>query len=110
MKTNRYTAETKSKTPGKNISAPEAEVTNISANGVWVYVKDREYLLSYGEYPWFRDASVAQILNLQFFHEHHLHWPELDVDIELDSLAHPEKYPLTSHSQPAPYPVAAAAF
>ncbi|WP_420886735.1 DUF2442 domain-containing protein [Candidatus Kuenenia stuttgartensis] len=24
----------------------------------------------------------------------HLHWPDLDIDLEIDSLENPEKYPL----------------
>jgi len=27
---------------------------------------------------------------------HHLHWPDLDVDLSVESIEHPERYPLTS--------------
>jgi hypothetical protein len=27
-------------------------------------------------------------------HGYHLYWPELDVDLEIDDLENPEKYPL----------------
>jgi hypothetical protein len=26
----------------------------------------------------------------------HLHWPELDVDLHVDSIIHPERYPLVA--------------
>jgi hypothetical protein len=71
------------------------EVVNISAHGVWLYVNGREFFLSHAEYPWFRDATLAAVLNVQLIHGAHLHWPDLDVDLELDSLENPEAYPLT---------------
>jgi hypothetical protein len=29
-------------------------------------------------------------------HGYHLYWPDLDVDLEIDNLKNPEKYPLKS--------------
>jgi hypothetical protein len=51
-------------------------------------------MLSFSEYPWFSEAKISEIQNLQFLHGRHLRWPMLDVDIELDSLVMPERYPL----------------
>jgi hypothetical protein len=76
-------------------SPPSAvEVLNISRHGLWLYVKGKEHFLSYAEYPWFREATIGAVLNVQLLHEGHLHWPDLDVDLDLDSLLHPEQYPL----------------
>jgi hypothetical protein len=77
---------------GKNTST--VEVSNISGHGFWLFVVDREYFLPFSEYPWFRKATVAQILNVRLLQGHHLQWPDLDVDLELESLGEPEKYPL----------------
>ena len=82
----------KSSAVGKSIS--RAEVQDISQHGLWLYVKGREYLLPFKHYPWFRDAKVAEIQNVQLLHGMHLHWPDLDVDLELESLQSPDKYPL----------------
>ena len=71
------------------------EVVNISAHGVWLYVNGREYFLPHAEYPWFRNATLGAVLNVQLLHDTHLHWPDLDVDLELDSLENPDAYPLT---------------
>jgi len=71
-----------------------AEVTNIDRFGLWILVKEKEYFLSYDEYPWFKHAKVDQILNVQLQHADHLHWPELDVDLCTESLDRPDKYPL----------------
>ena len=82
----------KSQGLGKNIS--EVEVQNVSPNGVWLYALGREYFLSYDDYPWFKDAKVSEIYDLELLRGHHLHWPKLDVDLELESLEKPEGYPL----------------
>lgn len=75
-------------------STSRVEVLNISSRGVWLYVKGKEYFLPHEEFPWFRGATVAQIHAVKLLHGRHLHWERLDVDIELDSLEHPERYPL----------------
>ena len=80
------------KSPGKNTS--KAEVTQISPNGIWILVKDTEYFLSYRDFPWFENGTVAQIHNIQLLHGFHLRWPDLDVDLHLDSLKDIEKYSL----------------
>jgi len=71
-----------------------AEVTNMDRFGLWVLVQEKEYFLPYEQFPWFKDAKIDQILNVQLLHEDHLHWPELDVDLCIESLEQPEKYPL----------------
>ena len=82
---------TKLKNRGKSISA---EVSHISMHGIWVLVNDGEYMLSFSEYPWFSDAKLSEIQNVQVLNGNHLRWPMLDVDIEIDSLETPERYPL----------------
>jgi hypothetical protein len=73
------------------------EVQNISKDGIWIFVEDREYFLPYKDYPWFQDAKVSEIHNVKLFHGSHLQWPDLDVDLELESLQNPERYPLIYH-------------
>lgn len=75
-------------------STSKAEIVNISGFGIWLHVEGKEYFLPYEEYPWFRDAKIKEILNVQFIHGSHLRWPDLDIDLEIDSLENPEKYPL----------------
>ena len=82
----------KSFTLGKSIS--NAEVLDITRNGLWLLAKGREYFLPYNDYPWFKNATIATIYKVELIHGRHLHWSDLDVDLELESLDHPEKYPL----------------
>jgi hypothetical protein len=77
-----------------------AEVANISANGFWLLVDERELFVPFKQFPWFRAATVEQLLNVQRPHKHHLYWPDLDVDLAVDSIEHPERYPLVSKARP----------
>lgn len=70
------------------------EVTNISPNGIWILTNGKEYFISYNDYPVFETASIKQIAAVTTDCSGNLHWEEIDVDIELESLEHPENYPL----------------
>jgi hypothetical protein len=59
-------------------------------------VKKREYFLSYKDFPYFKDQTLNSIQNVQLLHGYHLYWPDLDIDLEIDNLENPEKYPLKS--------------
>lgn len=74
----------------------EAEVTNISRHGFWLLVDGHELFLPFAEFPWFKRASIEALLRLERPAPQHLHWPDLDVDLSLNSIEHPERYPLTS--------------
>jgi len=88
----------KSASLGRNISP--VEVTNISAHGFWLFVGERELFVAFQLFPWFRDASIRAITNVQLPSPHHLYWPDLDIDLAVESIEHPEKYPLVSKAQP----------
>jgi hypothetical protein len=74
----------------------DAEVTNISKHGFWLFLDNRELFLPFELFPWFKGASVQAILNVERPYSGHLHWPDLDVDLEVESIKHPEKYPRVS--------------
>jgi hypothetical protein len=69
-------------------------VANIDSHGFWLLVRGKEYFLPYEDYPWFKDAKVSEILNVELHHKSHLHWPDLDVDLCVESLEHPDAFPL----------------
>jgi len=75
-----------------------AEVTNVSPHGFWLLLREREVFVSFKEFPWFRDASIAELVNVQLPSPHHLYWPDLDVDVAVESLDDPERYPLVSRA------------
>jgi len=80
----------------KNESLKQPEVTNISQHGFWILLEGKEYFLPFEQFPWFKQASIAQITKLQFLHGTHLYWPDLDVDLSLAIIENPEKYKLVS--------------
>jgi len=82
----------RSKTRGT--SAPRVEVTNISANGVWIWAGGKELFMPYDDFPWFKDAPIRSILRVEEISEGHFYWPDLDVDLSVEIIEHPEKYPL----------------
>ncbi len=78
---------------GKNTLKPK--IINISEHGFWILLNDKEYFLPFITYPWFKDAKISSIINVELFHNHHLYWPELDVDLSIEILTNSDKYPLT---------------
>src|SRR5688500_2553686 len=81
-------------------STSPAEVTNVSAHGFWLFVGARELFVPFQQFPWFRDASIRAITNVQLPSPHHLYWPDLDIDLAVESIERPEKYPLVSQAPP----------
>ena len=81
---------------GKNISV---SVENITPFGIWIYISGKEYFLDYEHYPFFKDESLRKVNNIRLSHGYHLYWPDLDVDLEIDNLEHPEKYPLIAKKE-----------
>ena len=81
----------KSKTLGSDISI--VEVSHIDTRGFWLYVDGREHYLPFEDFPWFEEATVKQISRTERLGEEHVYWPDLDVDLTLDMIDHPENYP-----------------
>ena len=52
------------------------------------------------KFPWFEDAPVAQLLNVALPHPTHIYWPDLDVDLSVESIEFPERFPLVSRTRP----------
>ena len=71
-----------------------AEVANISAHGFWLFLGDREVFVPFREFPWFAEASISKLVNVLRPQEDHLYWPDLDVDLAVESIEHPERFPL----------------
>ncbi len=72
-----------------------AEVTMINAHSILLFVGGKEYYLSYDRFPWFKNARVLDVLNVTMPDEESLRWDAIDVDLEIDSITHPERYPIT---------------
>jgi hypothetical protein len=82
---------------GKNTLV--VEVTNISNHGIWLLTREKELFIPYEEFPWFKDAPVGKILNVEEPTTGHFYWPELDVDLGIESIEHPERFPLKAKNR-----------
>ncbi len=78
------------------VSTFPVEVTNISKHGFWLLLENEELFLPFSEFPWFRDVPIGKILNVELPSSNHLYWPDLDVDLAIESIRHPENFPLVS--------------
>jgi hypothetical protein len=75
-----------------------AEVTNVSTHCFWLLLGEEELAVPYSEFPWFKQATIEQLSDVQRPTHEHLYWPQLDVDLSIESIRHPEKFPLVSRS------------
>ena len=83
--------QTVSKSNSANTSV---SVLMINAQGIMISVLGNDYFISYNRIPWMQDAPIRSVLNVQMSGPEAIEWPDLDVDLEIDSLRHPERYPL----------------
>ena len=70
------------------------ELANVSRHGLRLIVDGRKRYLPFAEFPWFRDATIGQLFLIERPTADHLRWPELDVDLTLESIDRPEDFPL----------------
>jgi len=73
-------------------------VLNISPHGFWLMMAGHEHFLDFDQFPWFRRAAVEDLFTIELHHGDHLYWPLLDVDLDLDRIRHPERYPLVART------------
>ncbi len=78
----------------------EVEVTQISKHGIWLLLTNRELFLSFQDFPWFKNSPVSAIHNVILLSPDHLYWPDLDIDLAVESIGHPERFPLIARANP----------
>jgi len=74
----------------------EAEVTNISKHCFWLLLGNEELAVSFNDFPWFKNATVEQLTDIQWPSADHLYWPKLDIDLSVHSIRNPAAFPLVS--------------
>ena len=76
--------------------AKVVELTNVSSHCIWVMIDDEELALPFDQFPWFRDATIAQLSVIERPTPDHLHWPLLDVDLTVPSIRDPAAWLLVA--------------
>jgi hypothetical protein len=84
----------------RGIGTSTIEVTNITTHGVWLLAGERELFMPYSEFPFFRDVSVGKILNVEQATPGHFYWPDLDVDLGVETIENPDRFPLVASVEP----------
>lgn len=80
--------------PGTSTSVPE--VTHVSKHGFWMLLDTEELLVPFEHFPWFKKATIEQLSDVQWPTENHLYWPQLDIDLSIESIRDPSAFPLVA--------------
>ena len=81
---------------GTVTSAPE--VTHVFQHGLWLLLGNEELLLPFEQFPWFKNATIAQLSQVERPSPDHLYWPQLDIDLSVESVRNPKAFPLVSQA------------
>ena len=76
------------------MTLPDCPVTAVEPQGLWLRVGEEEYFVPFADYPQFQRASLEHVFAATIIGPGQLRWAALDVDIELEALVAPERYPL----------------
>lgn len=79
---------------GTSTSRPE--VTHVSKHGFWMLLDTEELLVPFEHFPWFKKATIEQLSDVQWPTENHLYWPQLDIDLSIESIRNPSAFPLVA--------------
>ena len=77
--------------PGTSTLA--VEISHVSQHGLWVLLDAEELFLPFEQFPWFRDATIAQICSVERPTDDHLYWKHLDIDLSVQSIRNPAAFP-----------------
>lgn len=80
--------------PGESTSS--VEVTNVTAHGFWLTLDAEALFVPYSKFPWFRGATLEKLTRVERPHSGHLYWPELDIDLAVESIRNPGAFPLVA--------------
>lgn len=75
-------------------------ITRVSKHDFWLLLGYGELLLPFTAFPWFKDATIEQLCAVDWPSPDHLYWPLLDVDLPVESIRPPERFPLASKGMP----------
>ena len=77
----------------------EVEVTPVFRLGLCLLLEGEKLFVPFAEFPWFGKATIEQLSTILRPSKNHLYWPQLDVDLSLESIRNPEAFPLLSTSR-----------
>jgi len=72
------------------------KVLSLTARGVWLHAQGEDHFLTYESFPWFRNAVVDAVFNVEPLGSDGLRWPDLGIDLLIDSIRDSDNYPLVA--------------
>jgi hypothetical protein len=75
---------------GKNT----CKVKFVTQEGFSLELNDKEYFLSFADYPYFKQIPAFDIFNVEVDEYKDLRWDKYDIDLCEDIIKEPSKYPL----------------
>ena len=82
------------KLPKIGICTSKIEITKVSSQGFWLLLQNEELFLSFENFPWFKDVTIKELCEVESPSENHIYWPNLDIDLSIDSIKDPAAFPL----------------
>jgi hypothetical protein len=70
---------------------------NISPFGFWLSSEDKEYFLPFEKFPFFLNAKLEDLFDVEEIKKGHFYWKKLDIDLNEDIINNPDKYPLIAN-------------
>lgn len=78
------------------IDTSAVEVTHVFKHGFWLLLGREELLVPFAQFPWFKTATIEQLSDVNWPSPNHLYWPQIDVDLSVESIRTPEAFPLVA--------------
>lgn len=66
---------------------------------MWLLLGHEELAVPFAQFPWFKSATIEQLSNVLRPTDNHLYWPDLDVDLAVESIRNPQRFPLVSKAE-----------
>jgi len=82
------------KLPKIGICISQIEITQVSSQGFWLLLPNEELFLSFENFPWFKDVTIKELCEVEWPSENHIYWPNLDIDLSIESIKDPVAFPL----------------
>jgi hypothetical protein len=75
-----------------NISADTTCFLCSFPDGIAVVINGKEYFLRFTDFPWFEHCCIAELRDMTS-DRWGVYWPSLDIDLSLESIENPERFP-----------------
>ena len=69
-------------------------LSQVTCSALWLLLGQEELFVPFSDFPWFETAALGALTNVEWPSPDHPYWPDLDVDLAVSSIHHPEQFPL----------------